>query len=213
MQLFSNFRAEQMPFRLWNMLIGWGSVGLVYSLTSSKDPSTAHLLVPGAIDRWFDFDPGAIWLYMSFFLLVPLGFLAAPLNRVRWLARSFVLAALIAGIVFLLFPTTMTFPEVTQQGLSSDALRLLIAYDSMHNCLPSLHVTLTVLSVMVLWQRDYLWSSLIITFWGLAITISILQLYRHQFVDLAAGLAVALVAALVATWLARMRRPLMEPAE
>jgi hypothetical protein len=54
-------------FRLWMMLTGWGAVGLVYSLTSSQDQASAIMLQPSAMDLWFDFDPNAIWLYLSFF--------------------------------------------------------------------------------------------------------------------------------------------------
>ncbi len=185
--------------RLWYMLTGWGSIALVYGLTSSQDQSAGIMLKPSAIDLWFDFNPDTIWIYLSFFLLVPLAYFICQRQYLVWLARSMQLSALGAGIIFMVFPTTMEFPEVTQTGFNADMLRLLIRYDSLLNCLPSLHVTLTILAVWALWNRSLPLRNLIITIWGIAITVSILQLYRHQFVDALAGTILACLAG----WLAQ----------
>ena len=189
--------------RLVWMLVSWGAIGVVYSISGQQGAHTAHVLTPTAIDRWFTFDPSAIWVYMSFFLFVPLGFFCTPPQRVKWLGRAMVISALGAGIVFYLFPTTMVFPPVTQTGPSAEALKLLMHYDAVVNCLPSLHVTLTCLVLVALWRAGHLWRNLFLTGWALAILVSILQLYRHQFVDLLAGLALASVAGLLALWLSR----------
>ncbi len=184
--------------RLWTMLTGWGAVGLVYSLTSSQDQASAIMLQPSAIDLWFDFNPDAIWLYLSFFPLVALGYLLCPAQRLLWLARSMQLSALGAGVIFIFWPTTMIFPPVTQDTVSAAVLNLLISFDSLQNCLPSLHVTLTILAVCALWQKHTLLRSLFFAGWGLAITVSILQLHRHQFVDLLGGAVLAIAAGLLA---------------
>ncbi len=186
------------------MLAGWGAVGVIYTLSGIQDPGRAFHLTPTAIDRWFIFDPDAIWIYMSFFLFVPLGYLASPPAAARWLALAMGLSALGAGLVFALFPTTMSFPPVPDHGLSAAALRLLTANDTTVNCLPSLHGTLTALAVVALWRRGQpLWNGVMLA-WGGLILLSILQLYRHQFVDLAGGLVLALLAGGLA---ALIRRP------
>lgn len=184
--------------RLWYMLTGWGAVGVVYSLTSSQDQASAHLLQPSVVDLWFEFDPSAIWLYLSFFILCAYAYLCCPQQRLVWLARSMQLSAVGAGIVFTFWPTTMEFPAVTQETLSADVLRLLIQLDSLQNCLPSLHVTLTILAVYALWQKTQLFLSLFTALWGIAITVSILQLHRHQFVDVLGGAALAILACIFA---------------
>lgn len=186
--------------RFWSMLTGWGSIGLAYGLTSSKDQATAYLLPPSAIDLWIDFDPNAIWAYLSFFLLVPLAFLACPQHRLNWLTRSMQLSALVAGVIFILWPTTMEFPPVTQDTFSASMLKLLILVDSVRNCLPSLHVTLTLLSVAALWQRAQHLRNIALTGWGSVISFSILQLHRHQFVDLLGGIALALCAGAISLY-------------
>lgn len=186
--------------RLWYMFTGWGSIALVYGVTSSQDQSAGIMLKPSAIDLWFDFNPDSLWIYLSFFLLVPLAFLYCQRQYLLWFTRAMQLSALGAGIVFIIFPTTMLFPPVTQTGFNADMLRLLIRYDSLLNCLPSLHVTLTVLAVWALWSKTHLIRNLLLAAWGVAITISILQLYRHQFVDAVAGTMLACLAG----WLAQI---------
>lgn len=197
----------QMPLssRLTSMVVGWGAIGITYTISGQRDAATAHLLTPTAIDLWFNFNPSTIWVYMSFFVFVPLGFLCAPSHRVKWLSYVMVISAGGAGIIFGFFPTTMEFPTVTQQGVSAEALKLLMRYDAVVNCLPSLHVTLTCLVLFALWENGRLWRNLLLSTWALAIAISILPLYRHQFVDFLAGLALALFACVLAAGLKRYR--------
>ena len=185
------------------MATGWGAIGVVYTISGQRGAEVAHRLTPSAIDLWFSFNPAAIWVYMSFFLFVPLGYFCTPPERVRWLQLAMIISATGAAIVFAVFPTTMEFPPVTQEGISAEALRLLMRYDAVVNCLPSLHVTLTCLTLVALWQAGRHWRNLLLSGWALAIAISILPLYRHQFVDFLAGLALALCACVVTALLKR----------
>lgn len=192
--------AGNIRYRLYLMITGWGAIGLAYGLTSSRDPGAAFLLEPTKLDLWFGFHPASIWIYLSFFALVPLAYFHAPLARARWLSRAMQVSALGAALVFILFPTTMVFPDVTTTGFNADSLRLLMRYDSLQNCLPSLHVTLTVLSAMALWRHDRPLPNLFYTGWSVLICLSILTLQRHRFVDLVCGVILAIIAA----WLARV---------
>lgn len=180
--------------RLVLMVSSWGSIGIVYTLSGLRGAKAAHLLTPSSIDLWFPFTPSAIWVYMSFFLFIPIGFFCAQADRVKWLSCVMVFSAMGAAVVFGFFPTTMVFPEVTQQGLSAQTLKLLMRYDAVVNCLPSLHVTLTCLALLALLQAGHLWRNLLLMGWAVMIMVSILPLHRHQFVDLLAGLGLALLA-------------------
>jgi hypothetical protein len=202
-------RARRLRERAELMAWGWGPIGIVYFGTSSSQQAGAHFLPASAVDRWFAFNPGAIWLYLSFFALPPLAYGLAHLSRARRLKWAMQISALGAGAVFILWPTTMAFPEPSGETLSVALLRTLMRYDSMHNCLPSLHVTLTALSVWALWDGRASRSlafwvrNLTLAAWGSSICVSILILHRHQFVDLLAGGALAAVAA----WAAEPRSP------
>jgi len=195
------------------MVTGWGAIGIVYTISGLRSADAAFSLTPSAIDLWFSFAPSAIWVYMSFFAFVPLGFFAPPPDRVKWLRGAMWVSAVSAGIVFALFPTTMAYPTVTQAGLSAEALKLLMRFDAVVNCLPSLHVTLTALVLCAIWENGRHWRNLLMTIWAASIAISILPLHRHQFVDLVAGLALALFACALLACLKHYRLVSWKPAQ
>ncbi len=192
-------------FRLWHMLLGWGTVGIVYNLTDRLQ-GAGTLLPPSALDRAIPFNPTAIWLYLSFFLIVPAGYLLAPLPRITWLTRAMQLTALGAGAVYLLWPTTMAYPQNDGVGISAQLLAALTRVDSPQNCLPSLHMALTVLAVWALSDGEHKVRTALWMLWGAAIAFSILQLRRHLFVDLAGGALLALCAGWLALRMKTLRR-------
>lgn len=184
--------------RLWHMLLGWGCVGVVYNLTDRlQDAGT--VISPSLIDRLIPFSPHAIWLYLSFFIMIALAYLLAPLDRVEWLARAMQLTAIGAGVVYVLWPTTMVYPLDQGTTLSSDVLSALTQFDSKQNCLPSLHMALTVLAVWAVGDERHKVRTVLFILWAVAIAFSILQLRRHLLIDLVSGTLLALVAG----WLVR----------
>ena len=184
--------------RLLHLLAGWGSVGLVY-FSSDLLQGQGVLLPETALDRAIPYTDAAIWLYLSFFLLIPYVYLAADAPRVRWLARAMALSALACGVVFLLYPTTLAYPPVGGgSAWSTQALRLLQAADSAQNCLPSLHGALTLLCVWALCDKRHLLRSALALVLGVAICYAIIALRRHVSIDLAAGLAVGVAGGMLA---------------
>lgn len=174
--------------RLLYLLAGWGSVGLVY-FSSDLLQGPGVLLPETALDRAIRYTDSAIWLYLSFFILIPYAYLAAQPARVRWLARAMAISALICGTVFLLYPTTLAYPPVGEgSAWSTQLLRALQAADSSQNCLPSLHGALTLLCVWALAERERPLRSLLVLALGLGIAYAIIALRRHVSIDLAAGL-------------------------
>ena len=193
--------------RLLHLLVGWGSVGLVY-FSSDVLQGQGILLPETALDRAIPYSDAAIWLYLSFFLLIPYAYLAADAARVRWLARAMALSALACGVVFLLYPTTLAYPPVGGgNSWSTQALRMLQAADSAQNCLPSLHGALTLLCVWALCDKRHLLRSALAVLLGISICYAIIALRRHVSIDLAAGLGVGVAGGMLAKmqvfWLAR----------
>ena len=192
-------------YRAWQMLLGWGFVGVIYHLTDNLQ-GVGRVLTPSWVDDSIPFSATAIWAYLSFFLIIPAGYFLAPRSQVRWLARSMQLAALGAGSIYLLWPTTLMTPPDSGQGIASRLLAHLVAVDSAQNCFPSLHIALTILAVWAIATSRRRLLSLGFILWGCAIAFSILQLKRHLFIDLVGGVVLAWAVGILATWMMR-RQP------
>ena len=178
--------------RLFYLLAGWGSVGLVY-FSSDLLQGQGMVLPETFVDRAIAYSDAAIWLYLFFFILIPYTYLVATPPRVRWLARAMAISALMCGLVFLLYPTTLAYPPVGDgMGWSTQMLRLLQTMDSTQNCLPSLHGALTLLCVWALVDRAWPVRSVLAVVLGLGICYAIIALRRHVSIDLGAGLLVGL---------------------
>ena len=80
-------------------LLGWGTVGIVYQYTGQVT-GQAHILLPSKLDNAVPFSPDAIWLYLSFFLFIPLGYFLCPLRKARPLMYAMQLCALVSGAVY-----------------------------------------------------------------------------------------------------------------
>lgn len=194
-------------YRAGQMLLGWGGVGVIYHL-SDRLQGTGNVIAPSWGDSLIPYSTSGIWLYLSFFFIVPLGYFLAPQGAVRWLTTAMLIAALGAGGVYLLYPTTLVYPEVTGTSLSSQVLAALTKVDSAQNCFPSLHITLTILSVWAIAKSRCFFTTLVFVFWGIAIAYSILQVRRHLFIDLAGGAILAWCAGLLAQWMSREHKEL-----
>lgn len=178
--------------RLLYLLAGWGSVGLVY-FSSDLLQGQGVILPETMIDRAIAYSDAAIWLYLSFFVLIPYTYLVVSPARVRWLARAMAVSAVICGVVFLLYPTTLAYPPVGDgMGWSTQVLRMLQTMDSTQNCLPSLHGALTLLCAWALFERDRPIRSALAVLLTLGICYAIIALRRHVSIDLGAGLLVGM---------------------
>ncbi|MBI6549146.1 phosphatase PAP2 family protein [Xenorhabdus lircayensis] len=193
-----SWRIERLGYRLLCCLLGWGLVGIVYQFTTNYYLTTTYhaqvtVLPLSAIDEWIAFSSNGIWLYLSFFLLIPLAYLFCPLSRVRWFMLAMQGCALFSGLIYLLYPTTLDYPPIMGDKIADRLLHHLVAIDSAQNCLPSLHASLTALSVYALWQGKKKVCRLLWLTWGVLIGFSIIQLRRHLFIDLVAGILTAIV--------------------
>lgn len=177
-------------------VIGWGTVGIVYNYTG-QIVDNANILTPSVIDNAVQFSPNAVWFYVSFFLFIPLGYFGSPIERARLLMFAMQLCALVSGVVYLLYPTTMLYPEYVLTSFSGRALSTLIDIDSPQNLLPSLHVSLTLVVLNALWSVKYRFRTLVYCLWAAAICVSVLVLKRHLFIDVVTGAVTACGALLV----------------
>lgn len=184
---------KQYLMRCVYLLIGWLTVGLVYC-SSAYFQGEPILLSPSMIDEWIVFTPHAVWFYLSFFLIIPYCFLIAPYQHVNWMSICFIVSGCLAGLCYLIWPTTIKYPvDKNDSSASNWLLEKLIAIDVPVNCFPSLHVTLTFIVIWGAYDSHHHLRNILLTLWGIAIAISIIQLRRHLFIDFIGGMILAIM--------------------
>lgn len=163
-----------------------------------------------ALDEWIAFRPGALWLYVSLWLLVPLApGLLTDRGELLDYYRAVIALSLAGMAVFLLWPTASPHPRI--DWVRYPPFGPIIAADDAGNALPSLHAAFAVFSA--LWLERLLrragaplWLRLASAGWALAVLYSTLATRQHVAVDIAAGSVLgAVAAALHLRWL-RSRR-------
>jgi len=179
--------------RFRQLCIGWGTVGLVYFGVGYLENSPVTLS-ESWLDRELYFTPDAVWVYLSFFLFIPYAFKAVSTENLLRLRYAMQICALIAGAVFFFYPTQIVYPALSGDGLSIQALKLLMSVDSTKNCLPSLHAALSLVCVLALWNTGRPIHSILSLIAGTLISISIVKLRRHLSIDLGAGLFLGAIA-------------------
>jgi membrane-associated phospholipid phosphatase len=166
-------------------------------LTAQRDPATVHTLYTQA-ELNLPFVPLFIWGYFSLYALffIPPFFLEAPV--LQRLGGHLLVATLISGVIFLLFPCRLGFiRHVPDDPFYAAIFSHVFALDLPFNTIPSLHVVFSALIIGTLVQgllmrkRHYLrWF-----FWGWLglICISTLLVHQHHLADIVAGLFLALL--------------------
>lgn len=179
--------------RFYPMLIAWISVGLVYG--STRFIGGEKWVIPELwLDQQIPFSTKAVWLYLSFFLVVPFAFWKAELQRVKPMMLAIIISALVSGIFFIFFPTTLDYPQVSGNGISDKVFYLLLWIDTAQNCFPSLHASITIICLLGLWQKHQPLKNTIYLAATLAIAYAIIQLRRHLTLDVTAGILVGALA-------------------
>lgn len=170
-----------------------------YLLNHSRLPVTT---VPRIfIDRMIAFWPGALPLYVSLWIYVPLApaLLKFPRDMRAYVAAVLALSAIGFGI-FILWPTTIPRPEVDASMVSS--LAYLKAVDASGNAFPSLHVAFSVFTVLLFERllREMRSGFLIRAFnwlWCAGIVYSTIAIRQHVALDALAGIVLGAAAGLV----------------
>ena len=174
---------------------------------------TPQRLAPGPLDLWFAYLPWTVWVYLSQVPLLILALALAPDAVGR--SRAFyamLLATLLAGAVFLIWPTELPRPAPPQDGITGAAWRALFLADVPRNCFPSLHVALALIAAATLRQRAG-WR-IVAPLWALVIVLSTLTTRQHIALDVAGGVLLAPPAWLIAgkLFVHERARPTAHPA-
>ena len=159
-------------------------------------PRQVHLLHCPA-DDWLPFYSGAIWPYLGWFLWVP-GMLFWLLRRDKaHFCRCFGVLALgdaLTLVLYAVWPTGLALRgQVAGSGLSSELVRLLYRLDSPANVCPSLHIFITFVLWLALWDVLKIPGRCLHTLLALAICLSTVLLDQHSIIDVLAALLLGAV--------------------
>lgn len=130
--------------------------------------------------------------FLAFFSWIFSGIMILAENKLHGcrFAGTYVIGMLISGMIFLIWPSTMTRPELSGTGFWWSLLRLLYRIDAPRNLFPSMHVLISYFC----WRgtlgcrkipKWYQWFNL-----GFLILVcfSILFIKQHQFLDVPSAL-------------------------
>lgn len=186
--------------RLTKLCIGWLTAGIIYVFSGFI--TKAVWIVPETyIDTFIPFDPAGIWLYLAFYIYIPYVFIVADAARVNPMALAFVLSAVISGIVFMLVPSSMVYPKIQSDGYSTQILNFVMQTDTPQNCLPSLHGSLLTICTMAVWDERKRIRNIACLLMTLSMYYAIIQVRRHLFIDLVAGIGTGVVTYLISCYI------------
>jgi membrane-associated phospholipid phosphatase len=154
------------------------------------------VMKPGRLDLMVAFAPETVWIYLSLYVLMPIGpLLTLNLRHLYGYALGMASMSLFANFAFLLWPTTCQRPFIAQ---TNAAYQLLVTIDRPLDSCPSLHVAFAVFSALC-WEMFFdrvpnsrLWRTGVWG-WTLAILYSTISTKQHVAIDVAGGVVLAVV--------------------
>jgi membrane-associated phospholipid phosphatase len=189
--------------RIYWALFGILSFVVPYILINNFSLSRAgyHLILP--IDYMIPFVPSFVIFYMLTFvyvIVVPY-IIIKDENQFAALSLSFIFTMFLGYITFLLFPVkTVLRPENLTNGFFTGLVKLSYLADAPgFNNFPSLHVALSLLASLIIYQHDKKHWWVWIMFAG--ITLSTMLIKQHYFIDAVAGILLGIIGYLVYLWL------------
>jgi membrane-associated phospholipid phosphatase len=144
------------------------------------------------------FIPAMILVYLSLQLLFLLPLLHCDRADLLLLAKRMAAAIPVAGIMFILLPTQLGFAHQDTASVYRPLYDMLYTLDRPHNLFPSLHVTLSTLVVASLLRQIRGMLRGLYILWLLFLYLSVLLVHQHHVLDIAGGIALAI---LVLRWL------------
>lgn len=189
-------RLDLLPERQERVLLGV-AVGLFLCLYSPINYLAGSWPAGSAetpLDRAIPFVPQWVFIYALLYLLLPLP-LVLPSTRpvYRRICAAFVLTSAVSFVVFLLFPLHMDLRPMDLDGgvFAEWMLKVIHQVDTPANCLPSLHVSLSLLAALSAWTLDRRVGRIAIPL-AIVVAFSTLFVKQHWAWDVISGWALGL---------------------
>jgi membrane-associated phospholipid phosphatase len=185
--------------RLWTGILGALVVSLAFfpiyiggSMTTGVLGQRLHLYA--AFELALPFWPPMIVAYLSMFVLFLMPAFQLDESELWTLVRRLVVASILGGLVFLLFPS--------DAGRWQPLYDLIYSVDGRANAVPSFHVIYTSTILLALMDVATPRLRVLYALWLIVVCVSTVLTHRHHLLDVASGLASALAVRRL-----RLRRP------
>ncbi len=161
-------------------------------------PETEFHNMACAIDSLIPFVPAMIVFYIGWFPYILVNFYIIT-RRSVYDAVHFTCADLLGYIVtaslFIIYPATMTRPEIHYSDVFSLLVKLIYLLDSPTNLFPSIHCYATTLAILgTVPQKELHWKyKIFVVLFGIGICLSTLMVKQHVFADALAGILLAII--------------------
>lgn len=194
LQVAARFRSE-LRLKLFLMVVLNVWVYLPYHLLQEHHFFRPIAMRACLIDERIPFWDKTVWIYLSIYLLMPIGpFLMNRREQILRYAMGVVLIGLTADFVFVIWPTFC--PRPMASGTIA-AYRFLTAVDNSFHACPSLHAAFAVYSALCAGRvLDEVLAPPVfrigILMWALLILLATLTTHQHVLVDIVAGGALGL---------------------
>lgn len=185
---------ETSRFKL--IVIGCSFFALIYSGIGGHPIREVMQAPMMTLDSYIPWQPWTVTFYLSQYVFLLLAVIYSPNQRIATQTYySYLLATLLAGCIFILYPTQLPRVSLSQQDTHFVIYYLyqfLYFSDTPYNCIPSLHTTLALFAWLSLKQRNGLWQ-VVAPLWGGAIILSTLTTKQHCLLDVLAGMLLFLL--------------------
>jgi membrane-associated phospholipid phosphatase len=196
-----NGRPLSLPtwIRLWTGILGALVVSLAFfpiyvggTMTTGVLGQRLHLYA--AFELALPFWPPMIIAYLSMFVLFLLPTFQLDERELWVLVRRLVVASILGGLVFLLLPSEIGFPEHADAGRWQRLYDLVYSVDGRANAAPSFHVIYTSTILLALMDVGTPRLRVLYALWLIVVCASTVLTHRHHLLDVAGGIAITLAA-------------------
>lgn len=167
-----------------------------FYLTRLFTSEATHYNLTTIVDKVVPFCPFFILFYFLAYVQWVAGYILISRESREACYRFFsadILSKFISAVIFIVFPTIMTRPEITGDGLWVFLTRFIYNVDTPDNLFPSLHCLVSWLCVRQAFAMKKVgkWYRIVQIVLTLAVFACVLFVKQHLFVDVISGVAVA----------------------
>ena len=178
-------------------------VQLIFYAIADSFGYRAHLLTPGFVDNIVPFTTYFVYPYIFWYVMligVPYIIGLNDEKQFKKYILSVVICAVIALVVFIVYPTIMERPELIVKTFSDRLLSYSYAVSTPTKSAPSIHVALSTLFIFGTLMTKELKSpyKIFVLIVSVLIIISTMFVKQHYFIDVLSGLCLGALSWLIA---------------